>query len=107
MAPHKVPSLRTPSQRQVPLVGNRSKAPDKNPSKIIEENIAKYAVDANLFRLGSTNPKKKIPSAGVWWRAKPLHQKNIYFLNFFFQECIQTIFFQKVSNLHERSGGIS
>ena len=24
-----------------------------------EENFAKYAVDANLFRLGSTNPKKK------------------------------------------------
>ena len=24
-----------------------------------EETIAKYAVDANLFRLGSTNPKKK------------------------------------------------
>ena len=26
-----------------------------------EETIAKYAVDANLFRLGSTNPKKNIP----------------------------------------------
>ena len=25
-----------------------------------EETIAKYAVDANLFRLGSTNPKKNI-----------------------------------------------
>ena len=47
---------------------NRSKAPDKkppvqkppdnNPPRIIEEIIAKYAVDANLFRLGSTNPKK-------------------------------------------------
>ena len=30
---------------------------DKHP-RIIEEIIAKYAVDANLFRLGSTNPKK-------------------------------------------------
>ena len=27
-----------------------------------EETIAKYAVDANLFRLGSTNPIKKISS---------------------------------------------
>ena len=25
-----------------------------------EEIIAKYAVDANLFRLGSTNPKKTV-----------------------------------------------
>ena len=33
--------------------GNRSKAP-----RIIEDVIAKYAVDGNLFRLGSTNPKK-------------------------------------------------
>ena len=32
---------------------------DKNPPRIIEEIIAKYAVDANLFRLGSTNPKEK------------------------------------------------
>ena len=43
------------------LDGNRSKAPDKKPSRIIEEIIAKYAVDANLFRLGSTNPKKIKP----------------------------------------------
>ena len=27
--------------------------------KIIEEIIAKYAVDTNLFRPGSTHPKKK------------------------------------------------
>ena len=27
-----------------------------------EEIIAKYAVDANLFRLGSTNPKNKYPA---------------------------------------------
>ena len=50
--------------------GNRSRAPDKKPlgqkhpenkpPRIIEEIIAKYAVDANLFRLGSTKPKKKI-----------------------------------------------
>ena len=36
------------------------KPPDKKPPRIIEEIIAKYAVEANLFRLGSTNPKKKI-----------------------------------------------
>ena len=56
------------------IFGNRSKANDKNPlaqkpsgqkppdnkpPRIIEEIIAKYAVDANLFQLGSTNPKKK------------------------------------------------
>ena len=53
---------------EVPLFGNRSKAPDKKlpghkppdnkPPSIIEKIIARYAVDANLFRLGSTNPKK-------------------------------------------------
>ena len=32
----------------------------KIPPMDTEETIAKYAVDANLFRLGSTNPKKKI-----------------------------------------------
>ena len=36
-------------------IGNWSKAPDNKPPRI----IAKYAVDANLFRLESTNPKKK------------------------------------------------
>ena len=34
-------------------MGNRSKAPDKKLPRIIEEIIAKYAVDDNLFRLGS------------------------------------------------------
>ena len=44
------------------LAGNRSRAPDKKPlgqkhpenkpPRIIEEIIAKYAVDANLLRLG-------------------------------------------------------
>ena len=29
-----------------------------------EENIAKYAVEANLFQLGSTNPKKIYPAPG-------------------------------------------
>ena len=35
--------------------GNRSKAPDKKPPRIIEEIIVKYALDANLFRLGFTH----------------------------------------------------
>ena len=34
-----------------------------------------YAVDTNLFRLGSTNPKKKIPDPGS------------FFSNYFFQKC--------------------
>ena len=34
--------------------------------KNTEETIAKYAVDANLFRLRSTNPKKKYPAPGCF-----------------------------------------
>ena len=30
-------------------------------------NYAKYGVDANLFRLGSTNPKKNIQLLDVFW----------------------------------------
>ena len=30
------------------------------------ETIAKYAVDANLFRLEYTNPKKKFPGPGCF-----------------------------------------
>ena len=37
---------------------NRTKVPNNKPSRIIEDIIAKYAFDANLFRLGSTNPRK-------------------------------------------------
>ena len=32
-----------------------------------EDTIAKYAVDANLFQLGPTNPKKNIQSLEVFW----------------------------------------
>ena len=32
-----------------------------------EEAIAKYAVDANLFWLGSTNPKKNTQPLDVFW----------------------------------------
>ena len=47
--------------------GNRSKAPDKKPTRIIEEIIGKYAVDANLFRLGSTNSKKEYLAPDFFW----------------------------------------
>ena len=38
------------------------KPPDYKPPRIVEEIIAKYTVDANLFRQGSTNPKKEYPA---------------------------------------------
>ena len=53
-------------QTNKPNNGNRLKAPDKKPPRIIEEIIAKYAVDANLFRLGSTNPIKKNQAPGCF-----------------------------------------
>ena len=37
----------------------RQKSPDNKPPRMFEEIIAKFAVDTNLFRLESTNPKKK------------------------------------------------
>ena len=42
-----------------------------------------YAVDTNLFRLGSTNPKKKSQTLdALWWNAKP--SPNFFLLLFFF-----------------------
>ena len=41
-----------------------------------EETIAKYAVDANLFRPGSTNPKK-ISSPWIFYFLKNVFKKNI------------------------------
>ena len=35
---------------------HRVKTTDNKPPTIIEEIIAKYAIDANLFQLGSINP---------------------------------------------------
>ena len=68
--------------------------------KNTEETIAKYDVDANLFRLGSTNPKK-IPRLRMFFGGDgaPKIQKclNIKIKN-------STFFFQKCSNLHERCG---
>ena len=46
---NKLPGQNSPGQ----------KPPDNKPPRIIERIIVKYAVDANLYRLGSTNPKKK------------------------------------------------
>ena len=44
------------SPRSILVTGQ--KLPDNKPPRIIEEIIAKCAVDANLFGLGYTNPKK-------------------------------------------------
>ena len=56
----------------------RKSLPDKTlhnkPPRIIEEIIVKYTVDANLFRLGSTNPKKK--KSSPW-----------FFFSFFWAYC--------------------
>ena len=40
---------REPGGHTLKKYGNRSKAPGKKPPRIIEEIIAKYAIDANLF----------------------------------------------------------
>ena len=53
----KTPDNKPPGQKPPGL-----KPPDNKPPRIIEEIIAKYAVDANLFQLGSTSPKKKSSS---------------------------------------------
>ena len=68
---------------EVCIFGNRSKSADKKPpgQKPPEQKppglkppdnklpriIAKYAVDANLYRLGSNNPKKKIRPLVFFW----------------------------------------
>ena len=58
-----------------------------------EENIVKYAVDDNLFRLESTNPKK-IQSYSppildaFWWGVKrptKTFEQNFFFQFFFFK----------------------
>ena len=51
-----------------------------------EETIAKYAVDDNLFRLGSTNPKKKYPHPGCILVGG--FAKEIQNFDFFFQKCL-------------------
>ena len=43
------------------------------------EGLAKYAVDANLFRLGSTNPKKNSQTPDAFW----LGVKTLDFFGFF------------------------
>ena len=56
------------------------KPPDNKPPRIIEKIIAKYAVDANLFRLGSTNPKKFPPHGCFLVGGEAPPTKNIFFL---------------------------
>ena len=48
------PPINTITDKKLP----GQKPPDNKPPSIIEDIIAKYAVDANLSRLRSTNPKK-------------------------------------------------
>ena len=72
----------------VSFFGNRSKTPDKKSPRpkhpdnktprIIEKIIVKYAVDANLFRLGSTNPKKKSRPLDFFISKK---EKNVNFFS--------------------------
>ena len=51
-----------------------------------KDTIAKYAVDANLFQLGSTGPKKNIKSLeAFWWGAKPSSKNNYIFFSKMFQ----------------------
>ena len=50
-----------------------------------EETIAKYAVDANLFQLGSSNPEKNIqPLDFILVEAKPPTKQNIKICKHFF-----------------------
>ena len=35
--------------------------------KTLKPDLAKYAVDANLFRLGPTNPKKNYETPDAFW----------------------------------------
>ena len=60
--PVKSPPDRKPPGQKPP----RQKLPDNKLPRIIEEIIAKYAIEANLFPLGSTNPKKKNQAPGFF-----------------------------------------
>ena len=44
--------------------------------KTLKPGLAKYAADANLFQLGSTNPKKKFPALGQFTQKFILRMKN-------------------------------
>ena len=72
----------------------------------IEETIAKYAIDANLFRLESSNPKKiSAPGCFMVGGEAPTKKKKLITFSKMFQYINMNIFFsQKWSNLHERSG---
>ena len=85
----------------------RQKAPgqkplDNKPSRIIEEIIAKYAVDANLFRLGSTNPKKKNPAPGFFF----LGFNTVGLLHIFFGGLYIDSFFYHIKNNDEAYGEV-
>ena len=54
--------------------------------RTLKPGLAKYAVDANLFRLGSTNPKKKFPDPGWFLVGEPSPPPKKKILIFFIQK---------------------
>ena len=86
------------------------KPPNNKPPRNNEEIIAKYTVDANLFRLGSTIPKIIYPLDVFFGGGEAPHQKTIKESKKII--CSKKIsikknsnfFFQKCSNSHERCG---
>ena len=78
--------------------------------KTLKPDLAKYAVDANLFRLGPTNPKKNPRRWMLFGGGQAPHQKKLNFFSSNMFEYLWTniffpkmFFFQKYSNLHENS----
>ena len=51
-----VTGQKPPRQKALRTKATRTKTPANMPTRIIVELISKYAVDANLFQLASTNP---------------------------------------------------
>ena len=80
--------------------------PSENSLWNTEETIAKYAIDANLLRLGSTNPKKNIQTLDVFLAGgKTPHQ---FFFSKIFRYLNKTkilIFFSSKVFKFEFSGG--
>ena len=64
--------------------------------------LTKYAVDANLFRLGFTNPEKNSQSLDAFWTKNPT-KKNVtfFFKNVSIFQQKMSIIFPKCSNSHK------
>ena len=55
--------------------------------RTLKPGLAKYAVDANLFRLGSINLNKKFPASGCFLvGGEASHQKNWFFSSKMFEK---------------------